>query len=556
MKRVLVFLAICFLFLNSAVISQNQFDTLFIQQVAKGVQYFSIQEPNVPWTLDVLKIDLAESILKIEAGISQNQITGFERTSAISSRSNSDEHHVVGAINGGFFSNTGQDVGMQIREGEIITPNNHWSAIGFTSNKVPFIEKLSLQSKIILKNATSKNFNGINKSRDENQLIFYNSYFGNSTSTNQSGSEVMVKPISGWLVNSTTACIVVSKNIGKGNTPMPKGSAVLSGDGTSKDFIDSNIEIGDTVFILHKISPAHEQVITLLNGYPKIVSNGENCALTCFADEGGSNTFATARHPRTAAGFSKEKRYLYLVTVDGRQESSKGMALPELADFLVGIGIYSAVNLDGGGSSTMVVRNQIVNSPSDTGGERSVSNALMVISLDSKGKLTQINLNSEYAKVFAKHNYQFNVIGSDEYYNSISITNSNVQYSLSHNFGTITNDGLFKAGNKADSGYVISQYEGMKDSALVIVNSIVRLDITHELADTTNETQFSVKAFDNNGWNRNLANNEFKWSSTNSDVGKIDSLGMFTGLSDGETKIIVEWNVVSDTAIVSFKLRE
>jgi len=120
-KRVLVFLAINLLFFNLVTFSQNQFDTLSIRQVAKGVQHISIEESNVPWTLDVLKIDLAESILKVEAGISQDRVTGFERTSAISSRSNFDGHHIVGAINGGFFDGTGRDVRMQIREGEIVT---------------------------------------------------------------------------------------------------------------------------------------------------------------------------------------------------------------------------------------------------------------------------------------------------------------------------------------------------------------------------------------------------------------------------------------------------
>ena len=558
MRSVLVLLSIHFLLLNLITHSQNQFDTLSIKQVAKGVQYISIEEPNIPWTLDVLKIDLAESILKVEAGISQDRVTGFERTSSISNRSNYDGHHIVGAINGGFFDGTGRDVRMQIREGEIVTPDVNRSAIGFSLHKIPFIEILSHQSKIILNNASIKNINSINRTRNENELILYNSYFGSSTSTNQYGSEVLVETISGWLVNDTNKCIVVSKVTNQGSTALTKGKVVLSGHGTSKDFINSNIEVGDTISIIHTISPAPEEVTTLLTGFPKIVSNGENCAIACYANEGGSSTFATDRHPRTAAGFSQDKRYLYLVTVDGRQVTSKGMSLPELADFLVGIRVYRAVNLDGGGSTTMVVRNQIANSPSDANGERSVSNSLMIVSMDSEGELTQINLNSEYAKVFAKLNYQFYVGGSDEYYNSVPIIDSNVEYSLTNNIGTITKEGLFTAGEMAGTGYVIAEYEGMKDSAVVIVNSVVGLEVSPKvaLADTTNEIQFSVKSYDMNGWELNLTNNNFKWSSTNSNVGIIDSLGIFNGLSGGTTKVIVEWGDISDTAIVSIEFKE
>jgi len=59
-----------------------------------------------------------------------------------------------------------------------------------------------------------------------------------------------------------------------------------------------------------------------------------------------------------------------------------------------------------------------------------------------------------------------------------------------------------------------------------------------------------------NGWELNLTNNNFKWSSTNSNVGIIDSLGIFNGLSGGTTKVIVEWGDISDTAIVSIEFKE
>ena len=56
--------------------------------------------------------------------------------------------------------------------------------------------------------------------------------------------------------------------------------------------------------------------------------------------------------------------------MDGRQISSSGMNLYELADLMVQIGVYQGINLDGGGSTTMVIRNEVVNSPSDASGER------------------------------------------------------------------------------------------------------------------------------------------------------------------------------------------
>ncbi len=93
----------------------------------------------------------------------------------------------------------------------------------------------------------------------------------------------------------------------------------------------------------------------------------------------------TDLHPRTAVGYSKNGRYLYLVVVDGRQPLySEGITLRELAELLLSLGAYNAMNLDGGGSSTMVIRGRdgqprVLNSPIDQyipGRERVVCNHL------------------------------------------------------------------------------------------------------------------------------------------------------------------------------------
>ncbi|MCK5086989.1 MAG: T9SS type A sorting domain-containing protein [Melioribacteraceae bacterium] len=205
----------------------------------------------------------------------------------------------------------------------------------------------------------------------------------------------------------------------------------------------------------------------------------------------------------------------------------------------------------------MVVRNEIANSPSDAGGERSVSNALMVVSTEPEGSLHQVKLNTEFAKVFWDDNYQFTTTGYDEYFNSThQLNNVDINYSISHDFGAITSTGLFTAGILVDTGYVITEYNGLKDSALVVVNSIKKLIISPSVVvtDTTQTIDFSVQSIDLDGVDQKLSNSEFQWSSTNSFTGVVDSIGVFTGLNSGVTEIIVRWENVSDTAIVSVEL--
>lgn len=120
--------------------------------------------------------------------------------------------------------------------------------------------------------------------------------------------------------------------------------------------------------------------IEAVGGRPVIVRDGQ-----VSTEATDANAFATTRHPRTAVGITTDG-HLLLVVVDGRQPSfSVGMSLAELADLMRGLGAHEALNLDGGGSTTMVARDpasgelRIVNRPSDKAGERPVGDALAVV---------------------------------------------------------------------------------------------------------------------------------------------------------------------------------
>jgi len=88
--------------------------------------------------------------------------------------------------------------------------------------------------------------------------------------------------------------------------------------------------------------------------------------------------FTHKRHPRTCVGITKEA--IILITIDGRSEQAFGMSLLEAQEFLLGLGCLDAINLDGGGSTSMWFKEKgIVNIPSDKTGERPVANALLIL---------------------------------------------------------------------------------------------------------------------------------------------------------------------------------
>lgn len=116
----------------------------------------------------------------------------------------------------------------------------------------------------------------------------------------------------------------------------------------------------------------------LLSG-PLLIKEGKRIPLD-------STTFTLGRHPRTCACLTTKNR-LWLLTADGRHSDAAGLSLPELTDLLVALKCTSAINLDGGGSTTMYIRGQsdkgIVNYPSDNRtfdhrGQRKVANVIVV----------------------------------------------------------------------------------------------------------------------------------------------------------------------------------
>ena len=133
---------------------------------------------------------------------------------------------------------------------------------------------------------------------------------------------------------------------------------------------------GDTVewSLRLEVEGSAGAVLEAVGGYPTLIRNGR---AVLEGQAGIRPDFGARRHPRTAVGWNT--RTLFWLVVDGRQAGwSDGMTLAELADLFLGLGAHEAINLDGGGSSAMVIRGQVINRPSDAQGERAVGNALLL----------------------------------------------------------------------------------------------------------------------------------------------------------------------------------
>jgi len=136
---------------------------------------------------------------------------------------------------------------------------------------------------------------------------------------------------------------------------------------------------GDSVLVVGWRIPRQgsDGTSQVVGGFPVLLARGGRVGDLLVTE---NPSFAAARHPRTAVGFDPARGILWLVGVDGRQPGySDGMTLPELAGLFEALGVTEAVNLDGGGSTVMVLKGIPVSRPSDAEGERPVVNALAVV---------------------------------------------------------------------------------------------------------------------------------------------------------------------------------
>jgi hypothetical protein len=214
--------------------------------------------------------------------------------------------------------------------------------------------------------------NGLNRPLAKDELIIFTPEFHKTTLTTPDVAEAVVR-------NGTVRMV----RDHRGSSEIPSDGFVVSALGNSREWLLRNVRRGARVRFSWRLTPldpkqevSWRRVKAMLGGGPHLISGGK--VNITNVQEKILPAFRNDRHPRTAIAKLKSGKIL-LLTVDGRQPGiSVGMSLDTLADLLLEYGAVEAINLDGGGSTTMVVRDKVVNRPSDLTGERPVSDAILV----------------------------------------------------------------------------------------------------------------------------------------------------------------------------------
>ncbi len=321
------------------------------------------------WTINALILDPKK--VKLALGRALDEGIGTETPSSMASR-----HDALAAVNGGYFRTAGlyrgDPVGIIEVSGRVLSePERKRPGLAVADMEggvraVPVL--VDFKAEIVSENGSRRRVDGVNCPRGANELILFTPEFHRTTLTGQQGVEIIVKGVS-----------VAEVRDRKGSCEIPEGGYVASASGEARQWILHNVRPGERLDLRQKATLDPELPYVpdfIVGGGPILVKQGKaGPALDPGAYDPG---FLHKRHPRTAAGIRADG-VIVLVTVDGRQiATSVGMTIPELGALMVEFGCVEAINLDGGGSTAMVIKGKVANSPSDAGGERPVSDAILV----------------------------------------------------------------------------------------------------------------------------------------------------------------------------------
>ena len=352
-------------------------ETRRTETVAPGVERIEIRRGDFwtglgsdRWVINVLVLDPSRTRLTL--GRAHDKIVGTETTSSIASR-----HGALAATNGGYFRTDGpyrgEPAGIVLRAGRVLSePSRRRPGLAVAnrgSRTRLAVVDVDLRTEVAASWGARLRIDGINRPRLANELILFTPEFDRTTMTGPEGTEAIIE-------RSRVVAILAEK----GDAEIPRAGWVLSAHGTAASWIRANLRKGARLELRTDVRfspcPAFPPEF-IIGGGPRLVRGGKPAAAGDPGIYGAG--FADARHPRTAAGVRADGRIL-LVTVDGRQpERSVGMTIAELTALLIELGAVEAINMDGGGSTTMAVRGRVVNSPSDLAGERPVGDAILVM---------------------------------------------------------------------------------------------------------------------------------------------------------------------------------
>jgi hypothetical protein len=431
--------------------------------------------------IHIVEIDLNNPYVQLNtmAGQKGSVTTGQSVTAMVK------ETGAVAGINADVFgtSNEGAPIGAQITSGQLLVSTSELKgmyAFAVTKDRKPMIDLFNFEGAITLADGiTQFPLKGINKSTystepngtasHSNGLYIYTSAWTAAERPKNSGAT----PTEALVVNGVVTEMSTYPSP-LAITKIPENGYILRSHGEAAKFLTSNLKVGDAVTANYSLKsssgktydPSEFQM--MVGGHTILVDEGKAAAFS--RDINGVSGYAD--RARTAVGYSKNGSTVYLITVE-ETGGREGASLKDMQQIMTQLGVWKGVNLDGGGSTTMVSRplgefTVGLTHPTVYGTtQRQVSNGIGVYTTAPVGSIKGI-VASGPQTLFIGQEATYTLKGYDTYYNPIDPKTAVGSWKSSTGVG-VFKDGVFTANKIGKSTLTVKAGEGTSNIDVEVI---------------------------------------------------------------------------------------
>lgn len=542
------------------VIGDNAYevDTLIFPHLAgPGVYAAKYDIPALPLKVSVVEMDLTNPYVMMETCLGGEKSVATETPVNMATRNNRPGHEVIGAVNADFFmTSPTNEVGLplsgQVRNDELVLSGHNRACLALDSDKHPYIDRLTFTGRVTC-GETSFALNLVNRMRyayegiaANQSFLFTRSYGPVTYDASNSGKMVLLRPAGDpfkWSANGVEHCVIESIFDAQGSTTIPDGKAILWLKGTYANYAAS-LNPGDELDISFSFKlnngPQDLNINQLVGGSNHIImQNGQ------FMEDWAE------RHPRTAVGFNADSTRLVFIVVDGRHMTSVGVTLREIKGIFDALGVVTAVNLDGGGSSCILVNDEVMNHPSD-GPVRAVGNGCLFVSTAPEDDdIGIINFEPRCYNLSISATTSFAVWGYNQYGVLKTRDLQGCTFSCDPQVGTFDEDGYFHAVSTPADGNLYVNYNGVTASQHVtIMEAQWQLVSDSVVIDRFHQYPVNINGVSGYGLDQ-VDPSVVEWYTANDQVCTVDSKGIVTAVADGKTYVGSTHPLLADSLLVS-----
>jgi exopolysaccharide biosynthesis protein len=507
------------------------------QSITSGVTEYSQTLDTVAGRqhTQVLNVDLGNPNVAVRAVEADNEVIdpADETVGSMGTRTGA-----VAGINGGYFdiNATGQPTGGVVVDGQVLKspPVGYDAELSVLANGTMSIGPENF-SGTITDGSASDPLTSVNIPSDAaaGKITEITPALAASAQSLSAAATVVTGTVAGAPGGAQTLTVTAVQTGVKSLTIPAAGMADLVGSGAGGTWLSGDLNVGDQVSIGAGFSP-DSGVRQLITGATQLIKDGQ-----AYTDPTGQPPSGV--NPETAVGISKDGKHAMLVTLDGRlgESVAVGVSPAEVTGYLLAHGAYSAILLDGGGSTEMDARMpgtsglSVLNTPSD-GDERPVADGLFVYTnATAPGPATEVVANGGAPVVTVPGaTIPVNIYATDRLANPASGTISATVEPPS--LGSWTG-GQFTAA-RAGTG-IIRASDGNAHTVepINVVTKLSSLTVSPDEPNLENgqTQQFTLSGTDTSGAAVQIPAQAATWSVADSSLGTVSAGGLFTAANDG-----------------------